>query len=608
MKEAQKRDYRIPQVGNLQIPHFNLLRKVQCHGGWDWGICLAVSGIYRSIFLRAESTCKVKYVYTSQTFKNDTCILGITLEYESIGAQQINYSVNCSNQILEGNLQTATGNGKQQFELKIHNPKRWWPNGLGEQNLYTLDIQFGQNKVCKQIGFRTIECITQKDYTGESFYFKVNGQPIFCKGANWIPCDALPSRQTHQKIDNLLQSAVDANMNMLRVWGGGQYEEDYFYQRCDELGLLLWHDLIFSCSLYPSDETFLESIYTETVQQIKRLRDHASIALWCGDNECLGALHWYEESKKNRDRYLVDYDRWNYMTLRKAVAEADETRRYWPSSPSAGLNQYADHWTQDNSGDMHSWAVWFNAVPFTKYTEIKPRFCSEFGFQSFPSTNTLRQFLPEDQWNINSPSMEAHQKSKVGNSRIIETFFRYFRFPKNLESHVYLSQLQQALAIKTAVEYWRSLRPHCMGTLYWQLNDNWPVVSWSSLEYSGQWKQLHYHAKRFYAPLQIVGQSVSENEIEICLLNDTLNAVDYEAEANLWSWQAEKEKVGQWKGKLQAASVLSVAKYILPSGKAADHFFLELKLSCKNVDQKTKVEDSLQYKSDLKSDGAVGLL
>ncbi len=353
----------------------------------------------------------------------------------------------------------------------------------------------------KKIGFRELKVVAEEDSIGRGFKFVVNGREVFAKGANWIPADALPSRWTRKRIAGLLDSAAAANMNCLRVWGGGRYESDDFYELCDERGIMLWQDCMFSCALYPSSPEFLSNVEAEIAWQVKRLSDHPCIALWCGNNEALGAITWYEESKKNPARYIVDYDRLTEGVLGQVIRSLDPDRCFWPSSPSAGPNDFSDNWHSDERGDMHFWSVWHEGRPFSEYLTVRPRFCSEFGFQALPSMRTIASFAPTSEHNISSPVLEAHQKHPRGNSLIIDTMLRYFRMPKGFRELVYLSQVQQAMAIRTAVEFWRSTMPRCMGTLFWQLNDVWPVVSWSSLNYDGSWKLLQYEARRFYAPV-----------------------------------------------------------------------------------------------------------
>jgi beta-mannosidase len=306
---------------------------------------------------------------------------------------------------------------------------------------------------------------------------------------------------------------------MLRIWGGGRYESDDFYDLCDEKGIMIWQDMMFSCSLYPATPDFLAGVEREIRHQVERLRDHPCIALWCGNNEDVGALTWFPESRANRDRYLVDYDRLNEGVIGRIVDECDPTRVFWPSSPCAGRGDYSDNWHDDSRGDMHYWSVWHEGKPFSAYYDVKPRFCSEFGYQSFPSLQTIRTYAAEEDLNVTSPVMEHHQKNARGNSIITEMFTRYFRMPESFEAFVYLSQVQQAMAIATAVEYWRGLRPLCMGTLYWQLNDTWPVCSWSSIEYGGEWKLLHYAARRFFAPV-LLAAHVKDGRLHVHLTND----------------------------------------------------------------------------------------
>jgi beta-mannosidase len=311
---------------------------------------------------------------------------------------------------------------------------------------------------------------------------------------------------------------------MIRVWGGGRYEPDWFYDMCDALGLMVWQDFMFACHLYPSTKDFLREVGQEVREQVHRLHHHACIALWCGDNELLGALKWFPESVANRDRYLVAYDRLN-REIEKGTRISAPGAIWWPSSPSPGPMSFGDAWHDDRSGDMHFWSVWHEGRDFDHYRDVSPRFCSEFGFQSYPSLSVIRKFADPADWNIASPVMESHQKNAGGNARIAETMFRYFRFPVDFENFVYLSQVQQGLAIKTAVTHWRGLKPHCMGTLYWQLNDTWPVCSWSSLDHGGNWKLLHHMAKRFYAPVVVVAVPTAQG-ITLKGVNDTPTAVD----------------------------------------------------------------------------------
>ena len=417
---------------------------------------------------------------------------------------ELDFAIRFNGELISRKIEIGQGTWKLHEAFTIAKPKLWWPAGQGTQPLYDLEVTCEGSQVNRRIGIRTVDLVSEPDAVGSRFAFRVNGHEIFSRGANWIPSDALPSRATPELTRKLLQAAVDANMNMIRVWGGGFYEQDHFYEACDELGLLVWQDFMFSCNLYPSTDEFLDEVKQEVDYQVRRLTSHACLALWCGDNELIGALTWFEESRKNRDRYLVNYDRLN-RCIEEAAKQADPSINWWPSSPSPGLLSFGDAWHDDRSGDMHFWSVWHEGKDFEHYRDVNPRFCSEFGFQSYPSLHIVKKFATSaEDLNISSSVMESHQKNAGGNARIAETMFRYFRFPTDFGNFCYLSQVQQGLAIKTAVEYWRSLKPHCMGTLYWQLNDTWPVASWSSLDHGGGWKLMHYMARRFYAPVVVM--------------------------------------------------------------------------------------------------------
>ena len=496
---------------NNPIPNGNMLRKPQCHFGWDWNLAIVPFGICGKFILSPNRQSMREGVVVHQVHnENGSVDLRVVID---------DYHGDCK----------ISFNGKSishpYANFHILKPKLWWPAGQGEQHLYDLEIKKGPFIEHRKIGLRKLELITDADETGSRFVFKVNGREIFCKGANWIPADALPSNATPELTRKLLQAAKDANMNMIRVWGGGYYEKDFFYDICDELGLLVWQDFMFACSLYPSTEQFLDNVSEEVFYQVKRLQHHACIALWCGDNELLGALTWFEESHKNRDRYLVNYDRLNRQ-IEQATKKADPTAIWWPSSPSPGILDFGDTWHDDSKGDMHFWSVWHEGRDFEHYYDVRPRFCSEFGFQSFPSLRLIKDFsTSEEDLNISSAVMEHHQRNKGGNARVAETMFRNFRFPMDFGNFVYLSQIQHGLAMRMAVEYWRSLKPHCMGTLYWQLNDTWPVASWSGLDHGGSWKSLHYMARRFYAPVLVTARKAGD-EFIVSAVHDLVEAFE----------------------------------------------------------------------------------
>lgn len=514
--EAQKLPYPIPaSTYPVSSPNRNLVRKAQCMGGWDWGPSLMTGGLYDGVSIVGHDGPRIEYVRV-RTHRVDGSAAAATGDWLVDVGVELDAAALCESLITitlgqaesTRRLMVAAGSTTVHEQLRVSSPLLWWPAGYGEQNLYDLRVAVGPAdgqgiaaEARSRIGFRDLRVDALPDDVGRSMTIVVNGRAIFAKGANWIPADALPARWTRQRLASLLGAAAEAHMNCIRVWGGGRYESDAFYDLCDELGLLVWQDCMFSCALYPSSPEFLGNVEAEIRHQVKRLANHPSLALWCGNNEALGAITWYDESKKNPGRYIIDYDRLTEGTLGRVVRELDPDRTWWPSSPSAGPNDFSDNWHDDTRGDMHFWSVWHEGKPFSEYMKVIPRFCSEFGFQSLPSAATVESFVPPGQRNISSPIMEHHQRHPRGNSIIIETMLRSFRMPKDFRTTLYLSQVQQAMAIRSAVEYWRSNRPRCMGTLYWQLNDVWPGSSWSSVEYDGTWKLLHYAARRFFDPL-----------------------------------------------------------------------------------------------------------
>ncbi|AWB48214.1 beta-mannosidase [Gemmobacter aquarius] len=483
--------------GNCPIPNGNMLRKPQCDFGWDWNVALAPFGIWGRIGIEP---CGPRIADVVVVQRHGVGVAEVAVEVRAEGVAE--------GEVVTAALCGVTGagtiaGGVARVVLAIAEPVLWWPAGLGAQVLHDLVVTAGAARAVRRVGLRDMALLSEPDAAGRSFGFRVNGQAVFARGANWIPADALAGRITVEGVRDLLQSAVDANMNMIRVWGGGRYEPDWFYDLCDEMGLMVWQDFMFACHLYPSTPEFLAEVDAEVRDVVARINHHACIALWCGDNELVGALGWFEASRKDRDRYLVSYDRLN-RTVEAALKAVLPDAAWWPSSPSAGPLAFGDAWHDDSSGDMHFWSVWHEGRDFDHYREVRPRFCSEFGFQSYPSMQVIRRFAEPSDFNIAAPVMESHQKNAGGNARIAETMFRYFRFPVDFASFVYLSQVQQGLAIKTAVTAWRGIKPQCQGTLYWQLNDTWPVCSWSSLDHGGGWKLLHHMAKGFYAPVTVV--------------------------------------------------------------------------------------------------------
>ena len=580
--EAEKLTLPIARRVNYswRMPNLNLVRKVQCHGGWDWGPCIPVSGIYGDIYLDGSNGVRVEHVYTEQKHAGNSCELLVTAEIDSdfIGVQEVSFVFNGSTQTV--NAEVKPGLNTLRTSFVINNPDLWYPVGYGTQFLYNLAVSADNSVVKKQIGLRDLQVVSQPDEHGISLFFRVNGIDVFAKGADWIPIDARPQTYNRKRYDALLSDAIAANMNTLRVWGGGLYENDDFYELCDEKGILLWHDCMFACAQYPSHEEFLDEVRAELNYQIKRLRDHACIAMWCGDNECAAFLR----RAGNKDLLnVMNYDRFN-QAVGKAVKAADNTRVFWRTSPCNSQDD-ASGWDDDSKGDMHYWTVWHGGADMEVYYNVTPRFCSEFGYQSFPAQNTVDFFTQNKQRNVTSPVMEHHQRNPAGNSKIVEMFTRYFRLPATFEDFIYLSQLQQALAIKTGVEYWRTLKPVCMGTLYWQLNDNWPVASWSSLDYFGNWKQLHYHAKRFYAPVMATVIKKTPENIEVRISSDLQEPIKGQLLLSTYNINGKKEQERSFAVDLpaNAAAVLATIPAAELTGKTEEEFlYLELQAECSN--------------------------
>ena len=530
------------------------VRKAACHAGWDWGPAVQVTGFCGTTMLIATDGPRVEYVYSTQDF-NDSfthCTLTVTAE--------------------------LSDGSKVEKKFEIDNPPLWWPNGAGEQKFYTAEFDVNGEKIVKKIGLRKVEVLNEKTVTNGkeelSLVFRVNGRRIFMKGANWIPCSAYENEQTPARYRDLLESAKAANMNMIRLWGGGQYEKDVFYDTCDELGIMIWHDMMCSCAVYPGDDAFLGEIKAELEHQLRRLRDHACIAMWCGDNECLGAIKWYEVSRKDPDFYRGEWMKRSKMQG-ELVAKYDPARTYWPSSPCCGPGDFGDGWKEDSKGDMHNWDVWHENQPFAKYYEYHPRFCSEFGFQSFPSMEIAETFASKEQILSRGPDFEWHQKNPGGNERIRKTFARYFPEPKDVPSELLLSQFQQAMAIQTAVDAWRGEQPRCMGTLFWQINDNWPVASWSSIEYGGKWKPLQYLAKRFFEPVHV---TLSPDGM-VKVVNDTDKRVEGKVVAVFHGFDGKNEEVVVGNDKAKQAGIAVGANYAAAVGKITprDDAVLELR-------------------------------
>ncbi len=501
------------------------LRKAQSQFGWDWGTFIPAMGIWRTIGLEWGSERLVD-VHVRQRHAEGRVTLSARIRAGNGSGKALRAAMSVTgpkgerlNSEGEFTMDTA------ELRLDIPEPAIWWPNGLGDQPLYRVKILLrdGPDQVDikeYQVGLRTIELVRQPDEWGTSFYFFVNGVPVFAKGSNWIPADSFPARISPEKLEHLLASAAAANHNMIRVWGGGYYEDDTFYDLCDRYGLLVWQDFMFACAGYPLNEPdFVENVREEVIQQVRRLRHRACLALWCGNNEMeLGWDNWGWTGPETMDLRAAD-EQFFRRTLPGWVAQEDPDTDYWPSSPASETRAEAPNGT--NNGDVHQWDIWHAMRPFFEYRLTHARFVSEFGFQSLPAMKTIAAYAPRSEWNMTSYVMEYHQRSGPGNQKIITYLVDRFRLPDKFEALVYLTQILQAEAMSIGVEAWRRERARCGGALYWQLNDCWPVASWSSMDYYGRWKALHYASRRFFEPVHL---SVDNDrpEIGLYVTNDTL--------------------------------------------------------------------------------------
>ncbi|MEO8288706.1 MAG: glycoside hydrolase family 2 protein [Chloroflexota bacterium] len=507
----QNRILPMPDV-NDALPGAPYVRKAPSHFGWDWGPKLPAIGIWRDIRLEGYTTARLSDVSLRQKHTNGQVTVTAAVKAEVLSDLPLWVTLHLT--APDGKVQTTAArleDGRQTVALTVDQPQLWWPNGYGAQPLYRVDVRLASVEVdldewTYQVGLRTIELRQEPDEWGKSFTFVVNGVPLFAQGSNWIPADSFPTRVTHAQLEHLIGSAVSAHHNMVRIWGGGYYEDDYFYDLCDRHGLLVWQDFMFACAGYPlEDADFLENVKGEVVDNVRRLRHRASLALWCGNNEVEAAwVDWGWNKPENAD-LMRAYEQFFYKVLPRWVETEDPDHPYWASSPSSGLPMIDPNSVR--SGDVHQWAVWHANKPFSHYRETPARFVSEFGFESVPALSTVAAFAEPADWNITSYIMEHHQRSPVGNEKIVVYLLENFRMPKDFSSLVYLSQLLQAEAMRVGVEFWRR-HPACSGALYWQLNDCWPVISWSGIDYYGRWKAMHYSSRRFFTPLLL---AIEEN-------------------------------------------------------------------------------------------------
>jgi len=555
-------------------------RKAGYHFGWDWGPRLVTSGIWRPVYLEFSDNALIERLLVQQApvVKNKvaiTCLLNLNAP--------VNGQYTCElliNGVKAGSEELDLKAGGQSHKISgiIENPELWWPNGLGGQPLYTITARLWQNG--KQVseksvktGIRSLKLVQKPDGkgNGESFFFEVNGRPVFAKGANYIPNDVFLPSVTKDKLRFIVESAAAANMNMVRVWGGGTYEDDFFYDLCDEYGIMVWQDFMYACSMYPGDSAFLSNARAEAEENIQRLSNHACLALWCGNNEIEVAWSqghedrgWGWKQQYNEQQRAViwkAYDTLFHRILPSAVKTHGNGTPYWHSSPSAGLGKLADY--NSNSGDMHYWGVWHGGDPVSDFRKVKGRFVSEYGFQSFPEfTSVMRYSLPGD-YDIGSDVMKSHQRSGLGNDRILSYMSQMYQVPDDFSKLLYVGQLLQAEAIKTAIHAHRAAMPWCMGSLYWQLNDCWPVASWSGIDYYGKWKALHYAARDAFKST-ILDVTYDEQQIKVTAVSD----LDYKTDAILRLNLIDFSGLSVWNRSVKVS---------IPANNAAPVFVISMK-------------------------------
>lgn len=511
---------------DVTMPEGNRIftRKAQFQYGWDWGPVLNTSGIWKDIYVKAWDLAALDNIYLEEiayTAEEASFNVNVTLTNPAVVGSSIEVEV-------AGKVYEIELNEKQTVyavPVKIKNPTFWWPHNLGTPHLYAVDVRLkndGSVIDAKQLkhGIRTVELVTEPDALGTSFYFKINGTPVYMKGANYIPQHSMQNRVTTQDYKTLLNDVVAANMNMLRVWGGGIYEDDLFYERCDEKGILIWQDFMYACAMYPGDEAFLENAKQEAIDQLTRLRNHPSIVLWCGNNESSEGWHrwgWQNgKTKQQKDKIWSDYLKLFDSILPRQVANYSKLP-YWESSPKFGRGNPRYKY----EGDAHDWWVWHDAYPFEHFEDHVPRFMSEFGFQSFPSQQVLDYVMQGKQFNLNNGAIKSHQKHHRGFQLIEEYMNRDFPVPTNSEDYAYVSQLVQAKGMRMGIEAHRRAKPYNMGSLYWQLNDCWPAISWSSIDYFGQWKALHYAAKEAFENI-LISFEQEDDVLQVYAVNDHL--------------------------------------------------------------------------------------
>jgi beta-mannosidase len=572
--------------GEKTSPH---TRKAPYQYGWDWGPRFVTCGIWKPVRLVAWSGARIDDLWVELQTVN-TSAAKLVAHVDVMAASALDAIISVATGIegqqargAEKPVKLAPGVNRIDLDLVVTSPRLWWPNGLGAQPLYTATavLKVGRNRLdetSRRIGIRTLELRQQPDKDGKSFTFVVNGVPVFAKGANWIPADSFPNRVNRERYRHLIQSCKDANMNMLRVWGGGYYEMDDFYDLCDEMGILIWQDFMFACSMYPASTEFLESVRHEAIDNVKRLRNHPSIAIWVGNNEIETAWkHWGWKTSLPAALW-DDYMKIFHGVLPDVVKSLDPSRPYWPSSPSSNLEEDPD---SPRMGDVHYWEVWHASKPFREYERQFPRFMSEYGFQSFPELKTVESYTLTADHNIDSLVMKAHQRHPRGNQLIREYMLRDFPQPRDFSAFLYASQVLQAEGIKIGAEHLRRIMPHNMGSLYWQVDDCWPVASWSSIDYFGRWKALQFYARRFYSDLLVTPHEES-GKIAVYVVSDRVKGTPAQLHVALMDFDGNvlmEKKTAVSLAPLASRTYVDFDKSQLLGGRDPQRVFLNCELT-----------------------------
>lgn len=574
-------------------------RKAPYSYGWDWGIRLATFGIWRPVRLVFSDVARIEDYYVRQaSVSASKADVDNRLEITNVTSHPVSallkvayhYTANDTKEV-QKQIELRPGENTVSLPVMIDNPHLWMPNGWGEPSLYkfTASVSVDGVEVAsqeRQVGLRSIRVVMEDDEHGKSFYFEVNGHPMFAKGANFIPDDALLSNVTPERYKRIFEDVKAANMNMLRVWGGGIYEDDKFYDEADRNGILIWQDFLFACTTYPHDPLFLKRVEAEAEYNIKRLRGHASLAMWCGNNEIYeGVRYWGWKNKYTSEAFAEmnrGYDVLFRQLLPDMVKRFDSDRFYMHGSP------YEANWGRPESwkiADSHNWGTWYGRKPFESFDSEIPRFMSEYGFQAFPEMKTIRTFAEEKDFELESPVMNAHQKATIGNALIKQTMGLYYKVPAKFEDLVYVGLVLQGQGMRHGIEAHRRNRPYCMGSLFWQLNDSWPVVSWSSIDYYGNWKAMQYQSQRAFAPVLI--NAIKEGD-DLCvyLISDELQDRD-DVRLTVELMDFDGKSHGKWtqNGKLTAnTSMLFLKKRVdeFLSKQDAATSFLRFTLKAKN--------------------------